>query len=187
MIKDSWGDPAPNLIELFAACPDPGTGGDGAMSRWLDDLFDTYVSGWMSDPLIRLVDQNPISLVYIHQRTSDQWVVYETEFYGCRWGPAVLHDDSWYRVLGPGGGSVLLHRTTQRHSFIIELKGRCFEGAHPRDLIITINGEAPSGRRDQSEGHYFAIRLYLQQRRVIACDGRLVIAVVAFCPSGVWG
>ena len=178
VVKDGWGDPTPNLRELFAACPDPGAEGGGAMSRWLDDLFDTYVSAWLSDPSVRLVDQNPISLVYIHQRTSDQRVVYDTEFYGCRWGPAEQHDGAWYRLLGPGGGAVLLHRTTQRHSFMIELKGRCLGAAGPQDLVVTINGAAPSGRMDQSEGEHFAIRLYLRRSRVIECDGRVVIAIV---------
>jgi hypothetical protein len=178
VIKDSWGDPTPNLRELFAACPDPGAGGGGAMSRWLDDLFDTYVSAWLSDPLVRLVDQNPISLVYIHQRTSEQRVVYDTEFYGCRWGPAEQHDGAWYRLLGPGGGAILLHRTTQRHSFMIELKGLCFGAADPRDLLVTINGAAPSGRVDQNEGEHFTIRLYLRRGRVIECAGRMVINIV---------
>lgn len=184
IIKDSiegrWHRWPVLLSNLLASCPTLGRRSAGKISIWLDTLFDAYVAAWFLEPSAPLVDHNLISFVGVHRAVDPRrrTISYQSHFSGCRWAPQQEHDGTWYRPLGPGGGAILLHRTTQRSGFVIDLKGLTFGTSHPRELAVAINDRAPSGRSDRPIGNQFVISVYIAQDRIIECEGRLVIKLV---------
>jgi hypothetical protein len=175
IMKEDWNPPPANVKALFDTSLDD----DGAarISRCLDDMFDGSVCSWLMDDTINVVDQNFIRLTGIGRRVDQQSIEYTHEFIGSRWGLADERDGVWYRELGPGGTSIILHRATQRTGFVLSLVGYSPERTSPGDVAVTINGHAPDGRTDQRFGPYFVITLHMSRRCVIEAAGRLIIGI----------
>lgn len=138
-------------------------------------LTEGYIAAWRSDEAVRPVDQNPISLLRSHPEAGG--------FYGCCWGPVERYvdsykfEDSWFRPLGAGGVGILLHRTTERTGFVIEISGRVFGERDLRTLLVSINDQAPNGRDDSFDGRDFTITLSISIERIVIAAGRLVIRI----------
>lgn len=183
---EGWRGGSVLLDNRFAACPKPGHPESGNVAEWLDDLFNAYLSAWRWEPSVRLVDANRISLVDVGRQPvrcphndEPQWMIqHYFDFTGVRWGLLEEHQGIWYRLLGPGGGSILLHRTTQRDSFCLGLEGRTFGTRRAQDLYVLVNDEPPSGRVDRVDGERFEIKIYLSQDRIIDWEGRLAIKLI---------
>src|SRR5205823_4175676 len=82
-----------------------------------------------------------------------------------------------YLSLGAAGTGILLHRTTERTGFIIDLTGRVLGDRDPQELLVSINNQAPSERNDDLDGDKFVIRLRVSHDRVVAAAGRLIIKI----------
>jgi hypothetical protein len=177
IIRESWHNPPVNLKTQFHVPPDTEIGSAEVIASWLDDLFDTYLSAWVLDEKVPVIDSNFVSLTNVfHQTDRQNRIFHELEFVGCRWGLTERHDGVWHRNLGPGGTSIILHRTTQRTGFVLTLLG-CGRGRNCADLAVTINDHALDGRIDQSFGRNFILNLYVSHRQVIAAAGRLIVRI----------
>jgi hypothetical protein len=175
VLGDNWGGaPASSLAELFANCPGPEPQQDGPMAGWLDRVFEAFVAGWLADQAVRVIDHLSISLVGAEPRRDGRATYYWSDFCGCRWGIPTTIGERWYRQLGPGGVSIILHRTTQRSAFVFTLKGRMLRAHDARDLMVSVNRVMLS-HTDEAGHDEFVLRFRVPHDLVVAHEGRLII------------
>lgn len=177
VIRESWQDPPVNLTGAYFNPPKLTTSRRGATARWLDDLFETYVSAWhLGQP--KLFDEGAIELGLSELYTGWRDVDYRSAFTGCRWGYPEQIDGAWWRLMGPGGSAVILHRVTQRAPVTITFSGRTFAAAKVAELQVRINGAAPLRRWSTFVGDVFRIDVSVAIEQVVASGGFLEIELI---------